>query len=189
MAPGMNNIRQVVHDLFNSMNPTLQWRGAGDLAIGDVVAFAFDYASNAYSNPTATPVYTGGSVNHLFGNLTTMTAANTQLGFLAVARQAIKAGTNAWGEFCLEGDDVLVKCAQGTAMTGAAGQWLLGPTDLTAAFAVTAGQLFSHTNAALDGAIVPQFAYGRLHEASSGTAGAKKALWSGFGLLSTGGGG
>lgn len=183
-----NHVPNFLYDIFGTHEPTLAWRGSGNLAIGDVAAFPLDFAASALSNPTATPALTSSSV-HPYYNLTTMTAGNTQLGFLAVALQAITAGTGAYGKFCVFSADVLVKVSQGTGVTGAAGDWLAAHTDMTAAFAVTAGQLFTQTKALLDGAIVPSLCYGRALEASTGSAATKRCFFSGCGIFAFGGGG
>ena len=62
----------VQNDIFGIHLPPLSWRGSGNLAAGDVVAFAADFAGSAFSNPTATPGIVNGNANHVFGNVTTM---------------------------------------------------------------------------------------------------------------------
>lgn len=174
--------------LFGTYEPTLQWRGSGNLAVGTVVALALDYAASAYSNPTATPVITDASANNVWSNLTTMTTGNSQIGILAVALQSVTAGTGAYGKFCFFSQDVLVNVAQGNGITGAAGDLLTSHSNLTAAFAITAGQLFTQTKAALDGAIVPSLCWGICHEASGSSAATKRCMFNGTGWFSFGGG-
>lgn len=176
------------NDIFGLHTPPLLWRGSGNLTAGDVVALALDFAASAFSNPTANPGITNGNVNHVFGNATTMTTGNTQLGVLAVATTNVTAGTGAAAQFCLWSPDIPVKVSQGTGVTGAAGDFLAVPTDLTAAWAITAGQLFTQSLAKIKLAVVGavQLCYGRALEASSGSAATKRCLFSGFGLFSFG---
>lgn len=177
-----------VYKLFGSFYPKLAWRGSGNLSIGDVVAFSLDFGASAFNNPTATAVITAGSSNHVFGNLTTMTTANTPYGFLAVAMQNITAGTGAFGEFCLFDNEVSVGVVQGSAGAGAAGDFLTLQSDVTAAYAITAGQLFSQTIARIRLATLANqgFCYGRTWEATGATKALKKCLFSGFGLFPIG---
>lgn len=176
-----------IEKIFGSFYPTLSYRGSANLAIGDVVAFSLDFGASAFNNPTATANITAGNANHVFGNVTAMTTGNTPFGFLAVATQAITAGTGAFGQFCLFDNEVLVKVAQGSAGAGSAGDFLTCQSNVAAAYAITAGQVFSQPIAQLRLATVANagFCYGRTWEATA-TAATKKCLFCGFGLFSIG---